>query len=138
MISSGIDGFNKNCSRTVAPSNEKVIDETMSAFRPQTRKYGDLPFLSYIARKPEPLGMEMKVVADCKTGIMLWMELQRGKLPMRSAQFAVRHGVTASVAMRGCKATTLQPSTNLPINIGLEPKQFLYGDSWFSSVETTI
>jgi hypothetical protein len=33
-----------------------AIDESMSAWKPQTTKNGNLPNISFIARKPEPLG----------------------------------------------------------------------------------
>ena len=75
----------------------------MSAFRPQTRKYGDLPNLSSIPRKPEPLGMEFKVIVCAVTGIVVWLELQRGKYPMREAEFARESGVTAACTLRGCR-----------------------------------
>jgi len=117
-------------------SNEKVIDKTISAFCPQTCKYGDLPFLSFIACKPEPLGIELKVVADCNTGILLWLELHRGKFPMRNAKYSMTHGVTAAVAIRGSEATI--PNVEEDDADRSHNPQFFYGDSWFSSVETTI
>ena len=57
----------------------------MSAFKPQTRPLGNLPNLSHIMRKPEPLGTEFKVVADATTGIMLNIEIQKGKEQMAAA-----------------------------------------------------
>ena len=59
----GVNGFNENRRRIIQAPNIKVLDETMSAFRPQTRKFGNLPHLSYILRKPEPLGTEFKTMA---------------------------------------------------------------------------
>ena len=47
--------FNDNRRQTVVSSFEKVPDELVSVFRPQTRKNGDLPNLAWIPRKPEPL-----------------------------------------------------------------------------------
>ena len=58
-----IDGFNSNRARKVAASYCKVMDETMSSWSPTTTKYGGLPFLSFILRKPTPLGTEFKSVA---------------------------------------------------------------------------
>ena len=43
----------------------------MSAFRPQTRKTGNLPHLSFIMRKPEDLGTEFKVTADTAMNMRL-------------------------------------------------------------------
>ena len=53
---------------------------------------------------------------------------------MRQAKFSEQHGVTAGVAMRACKATVrnqIGPEEN-------DIQKYFYGDSWFSSVETTI
>jgi len=52
----------------------------MSAFRPQTTPTGNLPHLSFVERKPEPLGTEFKTCCCSETGIMLSLEVVRGKL----------------------------------------------------------
>ena len=56
-----VDGFNKNRRRTVAASSTITLDEAMSAFQPRTTQTSTLPHLSYIKRKPKPLGTEFKV-----------------------------------------------------------------------------
>ena len=43
-------GFNQNRQRTVAASCTKTFDESMSSFRPQKAKTGNLPNISYIQR----------------------------------------------------------------------------------------
>ena len=63
-----VDGFNTNRHDWVAASGRKVLDESMSAWRPQTTKTGGLPHLSFILRKPEPLGTEFKTIACAVTG----------------------------------------------------------------------
>ena len=63
-----LNGFNDNRSKKVAASFCKILDEKMSAFRPRTTKTGELPFLSFIMRKPTPFGTEFKTVACCETG----------------------------------------------------------------------
>ena len=57
----------------------KVMDESMSAFQPQTTKTGNLHHLSYVLRKPEPLGTEIKTVMCCLLCIFLDMNLCRKK-----------------------------------------------------------
>ena len=57
-----IDGFNGACSN-ISSIYLKVRDESMSAMRLCTIPKGDLPHLSYIFCKPEPLGTEFKTVA---------------------------------------------------------------------------
>ena len=63
QIMGGVNGFNANRLRTVQAPNIKVLDETMSAYRPRTTKFGTLPYLSFILRKPEPLETEFKTLA---------------------------------------------------------------------------
>ena len=78
----------------------KLLDEIMSAFKPQTTKTGDLPHLTNIKRKPEPLGVEFKAVADSTTSITILLELQRGKEGMANAEFTDTCGkATAACSM---------------------------------------
>ena len=50
-----IDGFNAAC-KNIASSYLEVGDEFMSVIRFWTTKKGNLPHLSYMFCKPEPLG----------------------------------------------------------------------------------
>ena len=80
-----VQGFNQNRQTTVASSRVKTLDESMSAYRPQTRKTGNLPNISYILRKPEPLGTELKTVASKgSNGPIIYAEVQEGKVEMKS------------------------------------------------------
>ena len=82
-----VTGFNQNRAQTIASSRIKVLDESMSAFRPQTTKTGNLPHLSFIFRKPEPLGTELKTVASKKNnGPIIFAEIQEGKMPMKAKE----------------------------------------------------
>jgi hypothetical protein len=81
MILLMVDGYNKNRHEWVAASARKVLDESMSAYRPQTSGTGGLPHLSFILRKREPLGTEFKSIACGVTG----------KLPAMS-DLLKRHG----------------------------------------------
>ena len=56
------DGFKNSCSN-IAASYLKVGDDSMSAIQFCTMSKGDLPHLSYIFHKPEPLGTYFKMVA---------------------------------------------------------------------------
>ena len=102
------DGFNKNRLENIASSTKKILDESMSSFVPWTTKTGGLPNISFIQRKPEPLGTEFKasivyfnvysellllrlilflrtiiqVVCCATTGCMLHIEVQEGKHAM--------------------------------------------------------
>ena len=55
-----VSSFNEIRRNFIIPSEIIAIDESMSAFRPQTTKTGGLPNISYIFRKPEDLGSEFK------------------------------------------------------------------------------
>ena len=87
QFKSVIDLYNENRKKTVSPSLLKTFDESMSAFRPRTTRYGNLPHLSNIARKPEPLGTEFKVMNSTKIGICLQLEIQRGKEGMSNLKY---------------------------------------------------
>jgi hypothetical protein len=63
-----VDGFNANRNHRMAASHIKVFDESMSPWNPTTTKTGGLPFLSFIMRKPKPLGTEFKVACCGETG----------------------------------------------------------------------
>ena len=73
-----IDGFNAAC-ENIAASFLKVGEESMSAIIFRTTANGNLPHLSYIIRKPEPLEKEFKTVACSVTGELIFIDVQRGK-----------------------------------------------------------
>ena len=75
-----VNDFNTNRKENVASSNRKIADESMSPLKPRSSKNGNLPHLSYIRRKPKPLGSELKTLACALLGIMLYLEIQRGKV----------------------------------------------------------
>ena len=83
-----VNWSNMNRRETIASSRVKTHDESMSALKPQTTKKGNLPNISYIMRKPEPLGTELKTVASVESnGPMIYAEIQEGKLGMRNKVF---------------------------------------------------
>lgn len=96
----GILGFNENRARTIIKSNIKTPDETMIAWEPRTTKTGGLPNISFIKRKPSPLGTELKSVADGRHGVMLFLEIQEGKTAMRTKSYVKALGANAACAMR--------------------------------------
>ena len=73
-----------------------------------------MPHLSFVARKPEPLGTEFKNIVDGLSGEMLWLEIQEGKYRMKNKPFQ-NLGSTAACVLRGVKDTfdfKRLPSTN--------------------------
>ena len=73
-----INCFNEICNN-IANSYLNVGDESMSAIHFLTMANRNLPHLSYIFRKPKPLGTEFKTVACYVTGALIFIELHRGK-----------------------------------------------------------
>jgi len=57
---------------------------------------GKLPHLSFILHKLENLGTEFKVVACPITGIILFLEIQKGHETMQQAFYSLQCGVTAA------------------------------------------
>jgi hypothetical protein len=55
-FSSAVEEFNQQWWTLMQPSLWKVVDESMSAWCPRKTKTGGLPNISFILRKPEPLG----------------------------------------------------------------------------------
>ena len=125
-----IEGFNSNCAKKTAASHIKVADETMSAYLPTTTKWGGLPFLSFILRKPQPLGTDFNSCACVETseinknlenhsnfwlpadsplclflGVMLHLEIQWGMMPMHEKKYSKEHGGTAGCTLRHIEAT---------------------------------
>ena len=74
-----IRDFNNNRRQFVAAHQWKVLDELISAFQLRTRKTGNLPNISYIIRKPRPLGTKFKCAGCPETGVILGLEVQEGK-----------------------------------------------------------
>mmetsp|Transcript_20233 Transcript_20233/g.43993 ORF Transcript_20233/g.43993 Transcript_20233/m.43993 type:complete len:627 (-) Transcript_20233:1152-3032(-) len=100
-----VNGFNSNRAQKVAASHCKILDEVMSAWSPTTTKYGGLPFLSFILRKPQPLGTEFKNVACTEMGTFLHLEIQRGALPMQAKKYSKELGGTVGCSMRIIEAS---------------------------------
>ena len=74
-----VEGFNDNRRANVEMSEVQIPDEAMSAFQPRTTSSADLDHLSFAERKPKKLGTEFKCVADGRSGVMRFLEIQEGK-----------------------------------------------------------
>jgi len=101
-----------------------------------------LPNLSYIKRKPEPLGTEFKNLVDGLSGQMIWLEIQEGVDRMAKKEFSNMGGTVACV-IRGVKSSQdlknvpLEKSTtSMDIDTDGERQKLFLGDSWFGSVKS--
>ena len=154
MVSQLIDDFNSNKKSTVWGSNDKLADEIMSVFWPQTTKTGNLPHLLFIHRKPEDLGTELKAICDAIAGIMIAVEIQQARKydwPMKYMAEA-KGRKTAACSLRlmeaPCKRSQVigvlhdaliknQEASNVIRNDNPTDDCFL-GDSWFGSIPTAL
>jgi hypothetical protein len=127
-IQGAIDTFNNIRQQSIQTSEIRTIDETMSAFRPQTKKTGDLPHLSFIARKPEPLGTEFKSCACPMLKIMTHLEICRGKNEKRIPRYKNEMGATAACTCRIAESVCQTHYDGT--------REIIMGDSWFGSVKT--
>ena len=84
-----------------------------------------LPHQSWIPRKPEPLGVESKTVADVESGILLYIELQEGKHRMQAMEYTETYQATTACTLRCCKNW-------------FKSNAAVIGDSWFASVQTAV
>jgi hypothetical protein len=127
MFRRAVQDFNANRAATVLMQLVQVLDEAMSNWQPRKDKLGGLPNISYIQRKPRPLGTEMKCVADAVTGMMVHLEIQEGRDAMRKARLSAEQGVTAACTVRLADA------------VGDNAVSRTYvADSWFGSVKVCM
>lgn len=122
-FASAVEGFNKVRREKITTSLWDILDEAMSAFRPRSTATSKLPNISFILRKPEPLGSEFKCVACPVVGTMKCLEIQRGAKPMQNAKYSKEHGCTSGCSLR------LVDASHQPIESG--QKRGMKGDSWF-------
>lgn len=107
----------------------KILDETIFTWRPRQTRFGRLPNISYVIRKPEPLGTEFKTVCYPITGVMTYIEIQRGKEGMKNMRLQIELGATAACTIRYAEGSH-QVSEAL--------KATVKGDAWFGSVNCTV
>ena len=142
QFAKAISDFNRRRREVLVSSTTKILDESMSAYRPRTTKTGNLPNISFILRKPEPLGKlcallfhyftllnlhpntgtELKSACCNVTGCMVALEIQRGKEGMSTQDYAI-HGGTTACCLR------IMDQCAKPIRERFE------GDAWFGSVK---
>jgi hypothetical protein len=89
-VSLFIDAFNERREKIIKPGRELIIDESMSWWTGKDGEiyYGGMPHKSYVKRKPKPNGCELKSCADVASGVMLFLEIQKGKDHNLRAEYA--------------------------------------------------
>ena len=73
-----VASYNANRHDRLCHDGDCTFDESMSSWQPRKTKLGGLPNISFVKRKPKPLGTEFKTVCDTESGVMKYMEIQEG------------------------------------------------------------
>jgi hypothetical protein len=132
QVDSWVKGFNEARLREIVAGSCVTPDEMMLEWKGKAG-YGGLPHLSFIKRKPQPLGTELKSLCEGTMGMCVLIEVQKGKLRMARKKWVPTFGATT--------ACTLRLLENFKLNeIGLaDPmKRCVFADSWFASVKTAL
>ena len=90
-----IDGFKKSC-KNISDSYLKVENDSTSAINLQATVKENLPHLSYIFHKPEPLGTKFKNVACSVIGSLILILIQRGKYGTKNRNYHLELGTMAA------------------------------------------
>ena len=123
-----IDQVNTNRQNFLLTGTIKILDESMSAWKPRVSEKGDLPHLTKVDRKPRDIGTEFKTVACVLLGVMLYLEIQRGSKGMGNMLYANEMQQTAACSKRLVHGSTQS---------WLDGRSELYlGDAWFGNLNT--
>ena len=102
MVQPLIDSFN-NCRReNFSPGAKLVVDESVFEWKGKDHRYGidGCPHVTKIIRKPKGVGMEIKNMADCDSGVMVSMEVMAPKEEMKHRQYTARYGAGTALLLR--------------------------------------
>lgn len=132
-----VEALNEQRRKVLIPSWLLVGDESMSAFTGAegvldgaNANSKPIPLRHLIERKPEPLGLELKVLADGCSGVFLGMGIQEGLERHVDMKWYDDYGHSTAVSLR-----LLEPYFKTKTGPGREmPTRVYGGDSWFMSV----
>lgn len=104
-----IDAFNEHWKEVYFPSWLLSPDELMSFWTPEEGDGpNDLPFMSYVPRKPRPRGCELKTVCDGESGCLIRVEIalrykRRRGAPEAVPPYSEEWGHTSALCLRLCE-----------------------------------
>jgi hypothetical protein len=127
-----VKGFNTSRLREICPGSSLTPDEMMLEWKGKSGN-GGLPHLSFIKRKPQPLGTELKSVCEGTFGICVFIEIQKGKIRMARKKWARTYGATT-----GCTLRLLDALQISELGDPDPKKRCVYADSWFASFKTAM
>lgn len=122
----------------------KIFKNSHQALTFFSDSIGNLPNISFINRKPDPLGTELKVVACGCTGVLCHLELQRVKEGMCNAEYVNLMMKTAAYTMCLMKCSCKRDENGevdeeeAQENPKEEPKTTYLADSWFGSISSVL
>ena len=125
-----IEGHNNKRLKELSPGTRLVADESMLPWHGNAGS-GGVPHLSFIKRKPHPLGVEVKTVCDCSTGVMMYCDLQEGKIRMQRKHYADKFPHTTA-----CTARLFFKMGMNETGIRNRIHRIVYADSWFAGRTT--
>ena len=132
QIDPWVRGFNAARLREIKVGSCLTPDEMMFEWRGKSG-YGGLPHMSYIKRKPKPLGTELKSVCEGTMGICVHLEIQKGKIAMARKKYHSQYGASTACTVRLCAALKLSDANEVP-----PLARCVFADSWFASVKTVL
>jgi hypothetical protein len=124
-----VNDFNQTVRSNFNASDHTVLDESMSPWTPRQSKTGNLPHLSYIMCKPKPLGAEFKSKACGKSGVFLFLEIQRGKEGMKDSKYQRELGATTACTIQMAEAMVSNEE---------DDRDTVFGDSWFKTSKEIV
>jgi hypothetical protein len=132
QVDSWVKGFNDARLREIKAGTCVTPDEMMLEWKGKAG-FGGLPHLSFIKRKPQPLGTELKSLCEGTMGMCLYIEIQKGKVRMARKRWVHTFGATT-----GCTLRLLENSKLSEIGMAEPMKRCVFADSWFASVKTVL
>ena len=101
-IRSYIEEFNRHRLQVVTAGQGICVDEIMSYYEGMSSKYSatGCPSQTKQARKPLPIGHELKAACDVDTNIIIKVELQEGSIKMRQKEYVEEFGHSTAVTLR--------------------------------------
>ena len=138
-----VRAFNKNRKEELVVGTDITPDEMMMAWKGK-KGNGGIAHLSFVERKPEPLGTESKTVCEGTMGICVYMEIQKGKIAMARKKWCRNYKATTACTVRMIDKMGLREHES---DLYDDPdmwyknqgqKRCVYADSWFASVETAL
>lgn len=112
-----------------------VLDESMSAWRPKTSKFGGLPNITYEQRKPKPLGTMLKNGVEATTGIMVYQDVVQQKEVQQAKKY---NGDESSLPLGEPILQHVGEVLRQCEGANLADGGWVGGDAWFGSIPAVV